>query len=152
MIHFAQLYDQGVFKKRSSALREGSYTFSHDRILWKDRTGIVKMIVYVQDREHRFSFSHDSWSYNLERSHSQNDRILYIWWIIDDRTLYQKSGRTFRKYDVKFLQVLKSMEDFFDDLGDMTDEIGSSENTRDSLLVDLQYIFIMAVCITGVPE
>ena len=52
----------------------------------------------------------------------------------------------------KILQVLKSMEDFFDDLGDMTDEIGSSENTRDSLLVDLQYIFIMAVCITGVPE
>ena len=80
-------------------------------------------------------------------------------WIVYFTTLifyhkedWEKNGPVENVIWQNFLQALKSMEDFFERLGNMTDEIGSSENTRDSLLVDLQYIFIMAVCITGVPD
>ena len=47
---------------------------------------------------------------------------------------------------------MKSMESFFGNMTNFIDQYGSSEMTRNSVLIDLQYIFIMCVCITGVPE
>ena len=55
-------------------------------------------------------------------------------------------------YGTIFLQAIKSMESFFGNMTNFIDQYGSSEMTRNSVLIDLQYIFIMCVCITGVPE